>query len=323
MKKDFFIKGFDKNLQCLGFQFEIGKEYKIDNDGGKLELCTDTVFHFCRSLRQVHQFYSCSHDNRYCEIEVLGELIEDDEKCGSNHIRIVREIVGKELDELTMRINGNTGVFNSGDHNSGDHNSGNYNSGYRNSGYRNSGNYNSGYYNSGDHNSGDRNSGYSNLGDRNSGDHNSGYRNSGNYNSGYYNSGHSNSGDCNSGNYNSGNYNSGHSNSGYFNSTLNSNGVFCNEEPCIKIFNIETNMTLSDFEKSKYYHALMSSEFNLTITDTDNKTVVRSYAEACADWWSNMSSDNKAIIKSMPNFNVDIFCDITGIDKKEVIDEKT
>ena len=39
------IKGMDKDMKCRGFQFEIGKEYKIEHDGKPLELCSDTVFH--------------------------------------------------------------------------------------------------------------------------------------------------------------------------------------------------------------------------------------------------------------------------------------
>ena len=89
------IKGTDKNMQCRGFQFEIGKEYKIETNGEPLRLCSDTVFHYCKSLPQVHMFYDCRDtDNRYFEIEVLGEEITDGEKCGSNHIKIKREIVG-------------------------------------------------------------------------------------------------------------------------------------------------------------------------------------------------------------------------------------
>ena len=134
------IKGFDKDLKCRGFQFEIGKEYKIDTNGKPLELCSDTVFHYCDSLQKVHEYYSCLNDsNRFCEIEVLGEEVSDEEKCGSNHIRILREITGEELDILKGLINGNTGIFNSGNWNSGDRNSGNLNSGNRNSGYWNSG----------------------------------------------------------------------------------------------------------------------------------------------------------------------------------------
>ena len=166
------IKGFNKDLQCRGTQFEIGKEYKIELNGRELELCSDTCFHYCDSLRQVHDFYSVLENNRFCEIEVLGEEISDGEKCGSNHIRVVREIVGEELNILKGLVNENSGIFNSGYcnsgyYNSGNYNSGDYNSGYYNGGYRNSGDYNqepqqwnyndgynSGYYNSGDYNSG-------------------------------------------------------------------------------------------------------------------------------------------------------------------------
>ena len=37
------------------------------------------------------------------------------------------------------------------------------------------------------------------------------------------------------------------------------------------------------------------------------------YKEACANWWEAMTEDNKKTIKSMPNFDADVFEDITGI----------
>ena len=133
------IKGMDKNMQCRGFQFEIGKEYKIERNGNPLELCSGTVFHYCKSLSQVHNFYNCNDDNRYFEIEVLGEEVTDGKKCGSDHIKIVREIMGNELNAMKGLDGTNTGLFNSGNWNSGNGNSGNGNSGYRNSGDGNSG----------------------------------------------------------------------------------------------------------------------------------------------------------------------------------------
>ena len=296
--KKVFIKGFDKDLRCRNYQFEIGKEYKIDSpDGYELttdDLCSNKVFHFCDSLSKVHGYYSCheKENNRFCIIEVLGQLVESDDKCGSNHIRVVREITGEELQIAKGLTGGNTGLFNSG---------------YLNSGDRNSGDLNSGYRNSGDRNSGDRNSGY-----RNSGDRNSGYRNSGYRNSGYRNSGYRNSGDRNS---------------GVFNKTNNSNGVFCNVEPKICIFNIQTDWTLTEFYNSKYWSAIMSSDFPLTEwvhtpdapeNGVDGKLIVNTYEDACRRWWNGMDKTNKKIIKSIPNFDIDVFCDITGIDKKDV-----
>ena len=381
------IKGFDKDLKCRGFQFEIGKEYKIDTNGKPLELCSDTVFHYCDSLQKVHEYYSCNDDsNRFCEIEVLGEEVSDKEKCGSNHIRILREITGEELDILKGLINGNTGIFNSGKWNSGNRNSGDRNSGDRNSGNLNSGNLNSGNLNSGDWNSGNRNSGNLNSGDRNSGNLNSGNRNSGNLNSGNRNSGNRNSGNLNSGShnqgsYNSGNYNRGHgnsdernsgwrnsgrrnmgdrnsgcgnvgdkntghdnigswntgrrnrgnSNSGMFNRCSHSNGFFCTTEPTVRMFNKDTNLTYDDFSRSEWHRVLNFGLFHLTewVTYTDAEKQAdpekeltegylktRSFEEACRIWWEHLSEKDKKIVQSMPNFDADIFEEITGIKLK-------
>ena len=307
------IKGFDKNLCCRGMQFEVGKIYDTGAKDDEIRLCSNTVYHYCDNIKQVHTHYSCApaYQNRFCEIEVLGAEITDGRKCGSNKIKLVREIVGDELKTLIGQINGNTGLFNSGDRNSGD-----WNSGDRNSGYRNSGDRNSGY-----RNSGDRNSGYRNSGDWNSGDRNSGYRNSGDRNSGYWNNGDRNSGDRNSGYRNSGDWNSGDWNSGYWNSCNYSNGVFCNQEDKdIRIFNKPSGMSLEEFLDSKYYEALQSEPLELTYWDNENKELkCRSYKDACAIWWSKLTEKNKKIIQEIPNFDPEIFFDITGIDVKEDI----
>ena len=283
------IKGFDENLCCRGFQFEIGKEYKIDSD--ELELCTDTVFHYCKSIQNVHYFYNVDI-SRFSEIEVLGEEVTDGKKYGSNHIRIVREITGEELDVLVGRVNGNTGIFNSGCWNSGGYNSGNYNSGRGNHGSWNTGHCNSGIETSGSYNSGS-------------------------CNSGYWNSGDNNSGDLNSGNWNSGD----------FNSCENSNGGFCDEEDMnIRIFNKPSGMSIREFRGSEYAKALASVPFRL-IELVEDETKLEgyhlkkyTYKEACANWWNKLSTDAKETIKSIPNFDEKVFENITGfkVEKGEV-----
>lgn len=280
------IKGMDKNMKCRGFQFEVGKEYKIERGDKTLELCSNTVFHYCKTLAQVHDFYNCNDDNnRYFEIEVLGEEITDGTKCGSDHIKIVREIVEDELDRLKGLDGTNTGLFNSGNRNSGNWNSGNWNSGYCNSG--------------------SWNSGYRNSGDCNSGDYNSGYRNSG---------------DCNSGSWNS----------GIANKCDYSNGVFCNErDNNIRIFNKPSRMSLKEYYNSKYWEAMNSVPFELTkwieYTQAEKaadpkKELIGGYLktytmeEAWANWWAELNDENREIIKSIPNFDAEIFKDITGIE---------
>ena len=310
------IKGFDKNLCCRGMQYEVGKEYTTNAKGLTCDdLCSNKVLHYCDDIQKVNNFYPCAdNDNRYCEIEVLGEEVTDGYKYGSNHIKIVREIVGEELNALKGHINGNTGLFNIGKCNSG-----NWNSGYYNSGNRNNGTLNSGY-----RNDGNWNSGCGNVGDCNSGSNNRGK-----YNSGFFNHGERNSGYRNIGGYNSGERNIGYYNSGLFNYCDRSNGVFCNKnDDNIRIFNIPSGMSYDEFLASKYYTAIESSPFVLNewveYTDEEKKESERkaldecylkeyNYKDACKNWWNNMSEENKEIIKSIPNFDAEIFEYITGI----------
>lgn len=334
------IQVMDKNMQCRGFQFEIGKEYEIDTKGRPLKLCTDTVFEYFKTLRQAHAYYDCrSEDNRYFEIETLGEEVTDGEKYGSNHIKIVREIVGTELEFLKGLTGNNTGLFNSGFNNSGDFNSGDGNSGNKNSGDFNSGSMNSGNLNSGDLNSGNLNDGHWNSGNMNNGCWNSGDRNLGDGNSGNLNSGKANSGFMNRGNGNSGNRNLGHnnsgfmncgdSNSGFANKCNASNGVFCNEnDQNIRIFNKPSNMSLIEFFNSRYWEIIHRASFRLTewVEYTDEEKAAdpekkqlggylksNSYEETWAKWWAELSEEDKQIIQEIPNFDPEVFRDITGI----------
>ena len=155
------------------------------------------------------------------------------------------------------------------------------------------------------------------------GNNNSGHENSGNNNSGDFNSGYINSGDFNSGDFNSGN-----ANSGDWNKCDGSNGIFCTEEPKIRIFDKETDMTLNEFRKSKYGKALRSVKLKLTewikyteeeMKEDDYKKAKKgylkeySYKEACANWWCELTEENRKIIMSIPNFDADKFEEITGI----------
>ena len=87
-------------------------------------------------------------------------------------------------------------------------------------------------------------------------------------------------------------------------------------------------MSYCEFTNSIYYKALSSSTFKLTewveYTDEEKeedekKALVGgylktyTYKEACANWWKGMTEENKETIKSMPNFDADVFKDITGI----------
>ena len=72
------FKGFDKDLKCKDFQYEIGKEYTEE----KADIC-DCGFHACKFPMDVFGYYSPS-DSRYCEVdlEANNQLSNDSKRVG-------------------------------------------------------------------------------------------------------------------------------------------------------------------------------------------------------------------------------------------------
>ena len=293
-------KVFEPNWTCKGFQYEVGKTFEEDVTPS----CCNRGFHFCKELKDCFNYYPFNPDNKVAKV------------IATNKIQIVEEISWEDVLRMVNLGKGNAGLCNSGNCNSGDWNSGN----------RNSGDWNSGDWNSGNRNSGNRNSGNRNSGNRNSGNRNSGNRNSGNCNSGDWNSGDRNSGDCNSGDWNSGNRNSGD-----WNKTNFSNGCFNTEEPKIFLFNKPSDWTYRDWLNSDARYLLNQIPRNVVdwiwsddMTDEEKEQhpeyeVVGGYLKILDEsecgqlWWDSLSEIYKNIIKAMPNFDKEIFEDVTGI----------
>ena len=282
-------KVFNSDWTCRGFQFEVGKVFEED----VTPVCCDKGFHFCTKASDCFSYYDFDPNNKVAEVEVLGEIDSNDKdsKCCTNKIKIVREINWQEVLELVNLGKACTGLCNSGN---------------RNSGNRNSGDCNSGNRNSGDCNSGNRNSGDCNSGNRNSGNRNSGNRNSGNRNSGDW-------------------------NSGDWNKTCFSNGCFNTESPKIYLFNKPSNWNYSDWLNSDARYILMNCPSNVLswiweddMTDEEKEQhpeylatggFLKHIEEETGRqmWWDGLSDVQKDSVMQLPNFDKDIFKEITGI----------
>ena len=298
------FKVFNPNWTCRDKQYTCPGVFEEDVTPS---VC-DRGMHFCKRAADCFNYYSFNPENKVAEvISLVDRTVEDGDKCATNYLEIVREIPWAELLEIVNTGKGCTGLCNSGDWNSGN---------------RNSGDCNSGDCNSGDCNSGDCNSGNRNSGDCNSGDWNSGNRNSGDWNSGNRNSGNRNSGDWNSGNRNSGDWNK----------CSFSNGCFNTVEPKIYLFNKPSDWTYRDWLNSDARYLLNQIpgdvlEYVWFEDMTDEEKTAHPEAkttggylkqldnsECGSIWWRGLNDYEKSIIKAIPNFDKEIFKEITGVD---------
>ena len=82
-------KGFDKNMKCRGFQYEVGKEYEMD---GEIKCCKQG-FHACKSPMEVWDYYDML-SSRYAEVEQSGKIDKEENstKVCSSRIKIKAEL---------------------------------------------------------------------------------------------------------------------------------------------------------------------------------------------------------------------------------------
>lgn len=294
------IKGykiFNPNWTCRGFQFEVGKIYKEDV---KPMVC-DKGFHFCEKAADCFNYYQFNPENKVAEVIALGEVDSDGVKSCTDKIQIVREVPWDEL----LRV---------------------VNTGKDCTGFCNAGDCNTGNYNTGDCNTGNSNTGYSNTGNRNTGS-----RNTGNYNTGGCNTGNSNTGYCNTGDWNTGDHNAGDLNTGDWNKSSFNTGCFNTTEQKLIMFNKPSNWTREMWIRSDARYLLNQIPRNVVkwiysedMTDeekaehpthetTGGYLKVLDESECGQIWWNNLSEPGKNIIKSLPNFDADIFEECTGI----------
>ena len=231
-------KVFNSDWTCRGFQFEVGKVFEED----VAPVCCDRGFHFCTKASDCFRYYSFDPDNKVAEVEAFGDIDtqDDDSKCCTNKIHIIREITWQEVLDLVNLGKGCTGLCNSGN--------------------------------------------------------------------------------CNSGDWNKTNF---------------SNGCFNTEEPKIFLFNKPSDWTYRDWLNSDARYLLNQIPRNVVdciwsddMTDEEKEQhheyeVVGGYlkildkSECVQLWWDSLSERYKNIIKAMPNFDKEIFEDVTGINVNE------
>ena len=280
------FKVFNPDWTCRGFQYKVGETF-VHN--GNIEMC-GAGFHFCQKASDCFNYYNFNSQNKVAEVEALGLVETQEDKSVTDKIKIIREIEWSEL--LTIVNDGKncTGLGNTGDWNTGDRNTGDWNTGSRNTGSRNTGDWNTGSRNTGDRNTGDWNTGSRNTGDWNTGDWNTGDWNSTNYSTGFFNS----------------------------------------VEQNIFLFNKPTSMSRDEihslkgiqilnwnFENSWWIYSVNMSDdekkSNPKYETTGGYLKTVDFKTACKMMWENLSENERQEVMKLPNFDSNIFYEITGI----------
>ena len=171
---------------------------------------------------------------------------------------------------------------------------------------------------------------------RNTGNWNTGNGNTGDLNTGHLNTGHWNTGNSNTGDLNTGHRNTGHCNTGDWNTGNRNTGFFNVDEPNVRMFGKDTGLKRGDVSFPGFFYFDLAEWISSAEMSDDEKKEYAShtttggylktyeYKEAWRIAWDKANDTERKKTLDLPNFDADIFLEITGIDvRKEFSDKVT
>ena len=267
------FKVFNPDWTCRDKQYTCPGEFKEDVK----PMACSAGMHFCPDLKDCFEYYQNNPNNHCAEVIALGEVVQDDNKCATNHLQIIREI---PWDEVLKRVNqgkGCTGIRNTGDWNTGDRNTGNWNTGNRNTGDWNTGDWNTGNWNTGNRNTGNRNTG-----------------------------------DWNTASFSNGVFCTEEPEILIFNKPSGMTlGQWHGSEACHLLNQIllTPNVWVWDDDMTDE-----EKEANPEYKTTGGFLKILDISDCCVRWWESLDESDRDVIRSIPNFDAAIFKQTTGID---------
>ena len=278
------FKVFNPDWTCRDFRYKVGQIFEEN----VTPECCNRGFHFCLEAADCFNYYAANPDNKVAEIIALGDVdySDEDSKCCTNKIQIVREISWDEVFRIVNTGKNCTGICNTGNRNTGNCNTGNCNTGNRNTG-----DWNTGIWNTGNCNTGNRNTGI--------------------WNTGNCNTGNRNTGDWNKSSFNTGCFMTEEQKIMLFNKPsdwtyqdwMNSDARYILNQIPKNVVEWVCSSDMTDEEKAEY------SEHETT----GGYLKVLDESECGQLWWDSLADRRKDVIRSLPNFDSIVFEEVTGI----------
>ncbi len=103
-------KGFSKDMKTISglktedITYQIGEVYTKEPKENP-RVCTSDGYHYCDKLENVFDYYPMNGDNRYFEIEVLGNFTDEHNKTKSiaTSFKLLRELPKEELENKRLK----------------------------------------------------------------------------------------------------------------------------------------------------------------------------------------------------------------------------
>jgi hypothetical protein len=218
--------------------------------------------------------------------------------------------------EESMKNKTSTGNFSTGLFSTG-----NYSTGNRSTGHFSTGHFSTGNWSTGNRSTGGSSKGSYSTGSCSTGEYSTGHHSTGNYSTGNRSTGHFSTGGWSTGNYSTGNWSISDYSTGHF-STEDYSGFGAFNKPC-------TLKEWDEAEKPDFVYFKLTEFVPLDVM-TDQEKIdnpscettggylkVYDYQEAWRKAWDGATEKDKELLYALPNFDAEVFKEISGIGVNE------